>query len=58
MGLIDVQYCCMHGIVVRGALWWNPIVTPPMHGIVGHYPAYFFLIQTFSNDFVNLRIDK
>ena len=43
MELIDVQNCCMHGIVVCRALWWNPIVTPPMDGIVGPYPAEFML---------------
>ena len=29
----------MHGIVAAGGGMVDPIVTPPMHGIVGPYPA-------------------
>jgi len=25
-------------IVVHGAIWWSPIVTPPVHGIEGPNP--------------------
>ena len=34
---------------VQGALRWSPIVTPPLHGIVGPYPAWRFQTKKFSN---------